>query len=1324
MKRLEKPFVLLSCICVLFILLITLQATAQDTRDAKQKKIAGTWDVSYKDAVLGPVEGTAVISNDEKSAKVTLIHPRTKEKYELTSTEIRRDDDSVTIILKGKSPSSDPVTDSLKEGLPKLEVAEKADKADVKVGDFSSEIPVRPLGIADLDRVEIRFKLKPDGELSGRWSYRADPRTQRDRIGLGRVGEYAAPKPDGELIGRQEGVENWIRQSPEIVAVVVLTDQTSYYNGLPNFPYPFNPGAAPNSDRRTLFICGRGLPHNYDEKIRYASDDRTLDYSTVALDSEKNKDPDTQNQFRRGWAQVLRPLDADTREIVSKLDGMIVRVDLRKGVLPGLKEFRVNDLSGSWILHFGDDRASISFAREITADQSDQTNSLLLPERFFIEVRTEVPLPLNEIPLVVEVNDAEVDWKGSPSIIASHVKDEETGETVEISNDTRPHRLAKLKNGVYHTSYIELIEAGRPAPTPEPGVFYLPVKPGDTIRARIRDPNLLNASPPLAQATVLRTPAQLGETWKEALERAARADGIEVTDWSTLSGQEAAEKANIIFTAGEKRRIKITVGEHAALLLLRDAFVKSIEEAAKDLPDIKDDLTLRGFRQAIERDVWNTRSPWHYVEVSGTGIRNVPLYNAFSERYMTEEFGDQSVEANRDAAEKWSLNAVREGLNKYKQTVQEAIEKAKPANLPDSDVEGLIKLIGRGYEPLLPEVLPRMMRLSETGTPPRQLWIPDLNGRYSLRELHTVVEAISAQEEYSKLDTQATLLALTLVSSPFMLGENLVCAAVLWGTEAVNTGVAIADVAEFIQQRKDIKFALGASLVLGTDRLSEAMLNKSEWFQLVASVGPAALGLPAATINLVPRLSIAIAHARTILNLYKIESRGLEAFKKLSDAEKIGVVAAMAETKLLNEIDKDVLTSAQKRALRAAERLESEIRAQTSTAKLEPQPSKATTKALGEPGKPVGVEPTEKVTRDPIESEPAGDTESYKSQDIPNKPNATEPPLPVSESPWTTVDRAGRTRVLKLGKQLGKGTYATVFELIDSGIKGCESGCVVKVFLPAYDELFQTGREVVNNIEKGSRLLAEAKDGKAAILQLENVEFVPNAERPYIIQKKIDPQNMTLFENKEIVEVPDPTSPGGIRKESRLPRKTQAAFVKDKGLQKAVAKLFYNLKENGLVWEDCHLGNMFFVKDARGEWVAGILDQDRIIRFSERQSDNMSLFMGITEVSSDNKLRIRSLSGSKMLDPSKAYDLVLKQKGPFYPSAEFFMEKMFEYKAYVIYDPDTKTFHQILIEPDVIREYFPKLDSDAVPLDLTVPHWKRISRLTRPLWVEDLALAA
>ncbi len=1124
---------------------------------------------------------------------------------------------------------------------------------------------------------------------------------------------------------------------PVIVGVIVLDDQTGISDsGRPKHWYPFSPGAWPlhtvnaQGDTRILFIYGENLPRDYKNPIRIESDDKTIEYTPLALATERSLAPERLTAFEAGWTEAAKRLDADTRTTVRRMDALLVTADLRSGVLPGLKELSINGAHGSWPLRFGDDRAVIGFAREITLDHTQLTDSVYLPERVLLEIRTETPFPLDEIPVALAVNDIEVLWNGQPTIVATRVRDDPTGEQIEAPGSDGRRRLVPKVTRVYQTPTIELVDPRQAAPLKDPGVFYLPVRAGDRLYARVEDPNLLRVVPPGALARVFNDPSERGMTWRHALSRAARADGYDIADWAQLPGKEAARLSSVVIsnivlsqrapkTWGEwllkaanpmyywafkvvasgdaLETTRITVGEHAALLLFRDAFVRSLEDAAKTLDNIKGEVAVRGLRETLKPTAWDQDSPWSHLSVTCPNGAACALSWALRDSYLETTFGQ-----DREAAYRWSLRAVEEGLTKYKASVRDAIAKAKA--LPEGDVKGLIELIGYGYEPLLPHVLPRLVRRD----PALRRWVPDLNARFSLERLSTVTDAVRAREDLSKVDTQWTVLSLSAAAAPFIIGEGSLAAVIGWGLDAVTFGVSVGtEIIDFVRQREEIHFALGSSLVLGTDRLNEAELRKSEWFEILLRNVPQGHGVTLATLNAIPQLSRAAAWVRASRLLSRVEKDGWKAFDRLSEVQRTSVLAHLAEAKILEESGAvKAMTRVQRRAVKIADKLEAEAKASAATTPLPARPKTPVVEAEGAPG----PSKRDKRTLQYGEPDDGEGTLKYGEGEGPKVGGGSQtarkfPTAPAPNTVYSSVDASGAAVTLRFGNLLGEGGYATVYELLDEA--GNVTDEVVKIYMATYDELFGSGGAVVKNIEHGSNLLADATK-TPAIRQLENLEYVPNAPLPYIKQKRLDPTKMRTFAYKNSVQIRD--AAGKVRIKYELDRASQAEFVKDRGLREAVMELFHQIKEKGLIWEDAHLGNMFFVKDERGKWVAGILDQDRIIKFAERDG-TMGKHFGIMEAWSP---KITSLEGSrKVADVNEAMQLVMRTgPGPFYPDAEFFMEKMFEHKDWIMFDVDTRTFRQQLLVPEEIRnKFFPNLDRDAKPLNLMAPHWQRRSSL-------------
>jgi len=123
--------------------------------------------------------------------------------------------------------------------------AEVKIERDEKKFAFAAPSPV-PTGT----KQQIDLVIDDDGDMVGRWSYPADPVTQRGGDGNGRSGHFSMAA-DGSFGGRQSGSEIWIQTAPEIEDAVVLDNQLE-------IPHYFSGGPERNR-QRALFVVGRNL---------------------------------------------------------------------------------------------------------------------------------------------------------------------------------------------------------------------------------------------------------------------------------------------------------------------------------------------------------------------------------------------------------------------------------------------------------------------------------------------------------------------------------------------------------------------------------------------------------------------------------------------------------------------------------------------------------------------------------------------------------------------------------------------------------------------------------------------------------------------------------------------------------------------------------------------------------------------------------------------------------------------------------------------------------------------------------------------------------
>ncbi len=776
-----------------------------------------------------------------------------------------------------------------------------------------------------------------------------------------------------------------------------------------------------------------------------------------------------------------------------------------------------------------------------------------------------------------------------------------------------------------------------------------------------------------------------------------------------------------------------------------------LERAQKTLPDIKDEAALRGLRESLKPYVWSDDIAWSYLKVTCPEGGECPFLYAVRDSYLADKFGK-----NKEAADKWSLRAMAEGVEKYQQAIAYAIKKAKPTDdgsfagkgkrwlksftkghsvldpiasdrvsgTDNDDIDGLLRLVGFSYEPMLAATLPRLMILRDVGSPPRQLWVPDLNARATLTHIKYVAMAVRDQQDYSKLDTQFALLEVSALAAPFLLSEAVLATAVIAATDTSFFGIAMAgQVPDYLQQEADIHFALGASLILGTQRLSELELRKTQWYEVLLNVGASAAGAALSTWR-------AVGAVRTSLILSKVEAGGLEAYKTLKIGDQDAFWRYVTEAKLLEEEgETKAITQMHGRASEAADRLIEEMKVEIKAA----AEAKPKIEVEGEPGprqQPVEVEKAPEEVEGTLKF---GEDEEIAPAKKPVREREgeilfngkTERGRPDFYGPGVIVYE-GKPRAFKF---LAKGGCAYVYELLDRDISGCAKGCVLKIY--GGDDWFGKGTEILKNTRDGAELVG------ADIPQMKNLYYSTDTPLAFLVQEKFGPDTLRFdFHVKDAAGkyLRDPVT------KEKIVNPKLIEFLNEPGAQEAIVDLIYKLAKRNLAWEDAHIGNMYFFKNPdTKQWVAGLFDTDRIIKWdAQRSGGSMQAWFGYVEAQLMlEDQQVMSLYNSDLNRYRGAFseskDYFGKFPGPYFPSAEFFAEKVFEWKGWIKFDSKTRRFVKGLIDPAVVEKRFPHLFDpdrlhelplskqnremanpaldnlfidDVIPLNLDDPFWK------------------
>jgi len=1328
------------------------------------------WHVVYSDSRIGKVEGTAYVnweaeqdvgqSTDETGrspnpsevtgfARVVMKDPKSGKEQQLVAHRISflgRDKNVLQMVLEGASPAPPAVMPPDSSGMMRL-AADDGQTISIRLRQFSAKISVRAKAMAELSKVTVMLRPGPFGELNGSWTYYADPLTERDRSGQNRAGAYhllnkaeldemnnpPAGSDDtpisGYFLGRQSGEESWWPEPTQIDSAMVVEDQLAHVPGLasvPLFGSPYPDGLKwdgsgiayhwPGNEARyrTLLIVGRNLPMDKGKAIATIKPGKGVSVlSLLATSQDDTISPDNQKTIAQGFDRIVADLNAKgqkvTRDDVSKgMEFALFKVKLDDDVTPGPKTLIWGGAGQDWLLQFGDNTVDMRFVRQVPdsagqgATVTEASEEFFLPEQVAVEVDTRLALPkLDSIPVLFAY----------------------TGSKATALTATRVPGHGSL----YRTNFMAVGGGGGAN-----------VKSGGKIFASVDQHELLDkqklqfVSIPFVNASVTLTPAsnkpgQVG-LWSEALLRAGAAAKIAINsdNMATIAGH------------GETTidKIPVTVGNHAAMLLLRDTFadlmqqqldwlnglqldrdmekfrdwvkpyvlydggafygepqmpggggndsyyqisktvsfdpaLKAIDDLDQQLADVA--LLFKGIPGLILGGPQPHRSAFAQIQVSGLDGGTATLYDTFVQE-------DSAKQADPEKLRKWRIDTARQALQKYQQVVEQSLAHAK--EIRDTDLKELLKLTGAGFGPVVKRLVPRLMTLRDTGANSAArsyLWVPDRLARTEVLRLDQTAKAARAQEDYSDAKTQFCVMAATsALALPVIVSEGALASIVsLAGNILVWEVNSVQEVLSTYKSYQDVQFEFGNAAVLGPERLAEAEVKKTPWYETLVSIGAqgALVGLQA-KFDTLPKISREMAIYRAEQLLPKLSGPdAAKIFRTLAAEDQNNLLLAMQRAAIRSE-NVAALSLEEADALMEGKAIAKEAAPGNKTVAFQDDLAKGANDTivlhddLAEA--PPGVsDPTEAATNVALEDEfewVGGDP-----------PRVNEP----AENSMTIVKIGEGERRFTLGRSFGGGASSQVFEVLEVNGQRVSQPTVIK--FAKYSQEMGTQAEQLQRMWQANSELLATRNGKHAIEFAEILEIHPEADRPFLLQKLVEGPDVSFVKARDLLQRIVEIGPGiGVPKSFK-----EVSNLFPREMQRAVARLYRDIAENGLMSTDLSLPNLYF-KKAGDEWVAGILDVDHVVNVRKPDPNSVTWkwiwrIMGKPEAETRQITSI-AFDGRRMDTPSR------------------FMEKMLEHTygghhmtAFITFDDATKTLVPQLMDPTVIQEFFPDFKTMPAP---------------------------
>ncbi len=929
----------------------------------------------------------------------------------------------------------------------------------------------------------------------------------------------------------------------------------------------------------------------------------------------------------------MAPTDAAAVRI---MDAVMVKTTIAPGTMPGLRSFRIGTADGRWLLDAATASARLEFVRLIpwrTADIVDRPDEFFIYDSMCVQVETSVPLEVEELFLVVLRNRQPITFGGDAAAICP------TGEAGIVI----AHRLEGYPT-IYRTRSLFVDEAGRPTPPDRLDDFEITTvaSHGDTFWATT-DGHFF-AKPVADSVPILQSPDRIetvdgkGMLFTEAIRDASIMDDLELTSLD-VNDQDVVDSIWHWYPAHLKiHEIQFSCAEHAAMLMLKRTFLRMAEDHLAQLEAIaSSDASIRGHipdmigqinagvtAASAEGDMRLFPLGQHRVSFP-MGIVGVPreilseygmyrwrendgftnLSNAFSPE-------GERLFKNRADFDKWQFDCTKEALRFQIQGANDAIAYAQSCD--DDEVDELLEFTGKGFDPVVERILPRLLEFQADPVSRRMRLVPHQKARALMLDLSRKLFENEIAASGARASQEVLLAVVTGAAAIASMGGSVVVKAILVATSAISIGYAGVDVANLQMSKSEVQFAADAVDIIGRDRLKVDLRDRDLSATPYVTLALSVFGLRMDIADLVRGIRLSAAEKALTGALGDVERRGMEGWWDLSDDQQTAAYALFTEADVARAAGK-ALTPAQEAAERAARSIDQDFAARhpygwpyDDMAFDTPPPGVPTHQALpprpGEapappPDAPNPEPPTGggEITRPPDElPDPPTQVDVASRRHLPHSVIPNGMPLPG----YTIID-PGTGQKLVVGEPIGRGVYATTYELLDD--TGAPTGEVIKFYRTPFEESARGYAErlgdmdialreaktlapwddtplpeVIDRVMHGQQLIREANIPNLGMVELDTPLGLAgrNHDPPFIVQNILpDDGSVSLF------------NPDGLTRPSPAQ-------------QRAIAVLYRKLADKGLIWQDGHITNVFFRKTGNGdELVAGIFDPDMIARYTE-----------------------------------------------------------------------------------------------------------------------------
>lgn len=648
----------------------------------------------------------------------------------------------------------------------------------------------------------------------------------------------------------------------QLSQVVLLDDQLGQRQTdearTKNYSYPYDRDEARTAglDSRMLAIIGKNL--TYGDQTYLSSPDSKIHYEILTLPTN------IQNAVKRAAISLSqKPVGRDE-------DIIAVRAVLEPQIRAGVKTLQINGQSGAWGLAFADQFGQLSFLRDGSSPGGLREHVFYTGETIRVGARAANDnYPIDDIEVELEARA----FAESQQVAADPAR-RLRRITLERTDDIR-----RGENYAVGPPLLILRE-GDTSVTAGPEEQTLTLKANERLVARPTDRLSLFTIPPVVSAEVLDAPRN-SDLWQSALDRVGQCPTIGGDPKSSDFPAEESETfenwiltdaiANLGSNRTGTRRITVTKGDHAALVLIRDALLPIVKRENDKLAtyitdgDAGKTKAMRYYNDARRRPgsaregFWASRTENFLIEAATVGGQPTRFDREIKLADLLDFEGFRASVRRPVAQTLPTIPDMRDDINRivakhlslqYEDT-KTAIKRGNDAR--DCNVKELLVIAGQKADPAVSLILPELMR-RDNGR-----WVPDIGARGYVRGAHELGSAVRSQQDLAQIDDAYKSMAVALVAAPVAYGGafaaargGVIAAKVGTATAALAVGADLFDMAyfgkrgidDYLNSEDDYFTQLGLAPVLGPEVVKDAESRRSN--ALAAAVGIIAPGVSGA----------------------------------------------------------------------------------------------------------------------------------------------------------------------------------------------------------------------------------------------------------------------------------------------------------------------------------------------------------------------------------------------------------------------------------------------------------------------------------------------